>query len=360
MTHRELFNAIMHYGDFDRIPVIHWGGWPETIERWQAEGMPADVEQQEYFGTVPYWNILWTAIDLRPAFEVETIEENDRYRIYRNNEGVICKEHRDGASSIPHFLDYTFKDASNWPEFKRRLQPEPSRIPDNTDEEIDRLIAAEGPICIWGGSIMGLIRNWMGVENMAYLVMDDPDVYADMTMTMADLACWGFDQVLPRLAAKGETADIAFLWEDMCGRQGPLISPDTFRRCVAPAYRKMREKLDGYGVKLFGLDSDGDVRPLLRDWVDVGVNVMFPLEVGPMKMDANEIRREYGKELRLVGNFDKMAIERGPADVEAEIQRLMPLIRDGGFLMSPDHLITPGVSLDAYKAYLERVKAIRV
>ncbi|MCE9614832.1 MAG: hypothetical protein K8T26_11185 [Lentisphaerae bacterium] len=34
MTNRELFQRIMHYGEFDRMPVVHWGGWAETMERW--------------------------------------------------------------------------------------------------------------------------------------------------------------------------------------------------------------------------------------------------------------------------------------------------------------------------------------
>ena len=46
---------------------------------------------------------------------------------------------------------------------------------------------------------MGWIRNWMGVENMSYLMYDARDVYADMVKTIADLVCWGMDQILPKL-----------------------------------------------------------------------------------------------------------------------------------------------------------------
>ena len=46
MTTRELWQNIMHYGEFDRMPVVHWAGWPETRERWISEGMPADADER--------------------------------------------------------------------------------------------------------------------------------------------------------------------------------------------------------------------------------------------------------------------------------------------------------------------------
>ena len=54
-----------------------------------------------------------------------------------------------------------------------------------------------------------------------------------------------------------------------------------------------------------------------------------------------------------MGNFDKMTLEKTHEDVEAEFQRLLPLMKEGGFIMMPDHLITPGVALEDYKWYLE-------
>ena len=99
---------------------------------------------------------------------------------------------------------------------------------------------------------------------------------------------------------------------------------------------------------------------LIGHWLDAGVNLQFPIEVGAWKGDARAFRRQYGKELRVFGNFDKLALERSRGDVEAEFDRLMPLMREGGFLLLPDHLITPGVALDDYRWYLERVRALRL
>lgn len=356
MSYREQFQQIMYYGAFDRMPVLHWGGWQETVERWYTEGLPKGADQHAYFNANCQWSMIWGAnTELFPLFDEEILEETAEYKIFRGRDGVVAQEWK-GKSSIPHYIDFTLKKAKDWPEYKKRLQPDAARIPENLEQQIAEAEASGNPVCLWTGSLMGNIRNWMGVENMSFLMYDDRDVYADMVMTIADLACWNLDLILPRLTTK---ADLGFGWEDICGRSGPLVSPAIFDECVAPGYRKIRRKLEEYGIDLYGIDSDGDVSQLIGHWLEGGVNVQFPIEVGPMRQDAMTYREQYGRELRMIGNFDKMTIEEGPAAIEAEIARLMPLIKDGGFLLMPDHLITPGVSLEAYCGYLDRVREIR-
>ncbi|HOF86895.1 MAG TPA: uroporphyrinogen decarboxylase family protein [Armatimonadota bacterium] len=355
MTYRDLFREIMFYGDYDRMPVLHWTGWEETMERWYAEGLPRDANVHEYFHASPLWAGIWTRLSLYPWFDEEVLEETEEYRIVRDRDGVVCQDWKH-KSCIPHYIDFTLKDAGGWEAYKKRLQPHPDRIPADIDARIAAIEASGLPVEFEIASMMGWIRNWMGVENMSYLMYDDRDVYADMVMTLADLTCWAIDQVLPKVKSG---VDYAHGWEDICGKSGPLVSPEIFDECVAPGYRKIRNKLEEYGVKLLGIDSDGDVRDLVGHWLDAGVNVQFPIEVGTWKGDANAYRKRYGKELRVIGNFDKLALERGRADVEAEFARLMPLMKDGGFLLLPDHLITPGVSLAEYTWYLDQVRALR-
>ncbi len=355
MTYRELFSEIMCYGEFDRMPVLHWTGWPETIERWHAEGLPKDCDVHKFFNTRPHWHSLTVNLDPYPAFEEEVLEETDEYRVFRGADGVVCQDWKH-KSSIPRYVDFTLKSAADWPAYKKRLQPDPARIPDNIDEIIAKAEVSDLPICFSTASMMGWIRNWMGVENMSYLMYDDRDAYADMVMTLADLTCWAIDEIFPRMKLK---PSLGHGWEDICGRSGPLVSPEVFDECVAPGYQKVRGKLEEYGVRLFGVDSDGDVTDLVGHWLDAGVNVQFPIEVGVWKGDARKFRKQYGKELRIIGNFDKMALEKDHAAVEAELERLMPLMKEGGFIMLPDHFITPGVALKDYQWYLDRVREIR-
>ncbi|MFW6158066.1 MAG: uroporphyrinogen decarboxylase family protein [Planctomycetota bacterium] len=359
MTTRELWQQIMHYGDFARMPAVHWAQWPETLDRWYDEGLPRDIDSRggirAYFGAVPHWASVDIDVGLFPSFEEEVLEETDEYRVFRDSVGVIKKDwkHR---SCIPQHTGFTFRTAADWPEFKRRLQPDPARIPDDLDERIRRAEASGYAIAVRGGSMMGWVRNWMGVENMSYLMYDSSDCYAEVIDTISDLVCWGLDQVVPRMHT---TPDLCHGWEDICGKAGPLVSPTIFDKCVAPGYTKIRSKLDEHGIKLYSIDTDGDIALLLGHWLDAGVDVHFPVEIGTWQADPMAYRKKYGRELRIVGGFNKLVLEDGPAAIDAEIERRLPLARDGGYILMPDHLITPGVALDDYRYYLDRIRELR-
>lgn len=355
MTTRELWQNIMHYGEFDRLPVIHWTAWPETFERWYKEGLPKGTDRYEFFNAVPNWAGVGVNLELYPVFEEEVLQDTDEFRIVRGGDGVIMQEWK-RKSCIPHYIDFTLKEAKDWPQFKERLQPTPERVPENLDQQIAEAENSGLPILISTASMMGWIRNWMGVENMSYLMYDAPDVYRDMVNTLADLTCWGIDQVIPRMKTK---PDLGFGWEDICGKTGPLVSPPIFEKCVAQGYRKIRAKLDEYGVKLYGLDSDGYVEPLVPNWMDAGVNVFFPIEPGTWGATPEHMRERFGKEMRIIGGFDKLVLEKDKSAIDAEIKKHVPLLKQGGFVMEPDHLITPGTPLENYLYYLEKIRELR-
>lgn len=358
MNYRKLFQEIMNYGKFDRMPVIHWTGWDETHERWYGEGYPKDCNAHDYFDAVPQMTNIGADLGLFPLFEERILEETEEYRIFSDSSGVICKDWKN-RSCIPHFIDFTLKEAKDWPRFKERLQPDPARIPDDIEQKIRDADSSGLPIAIRVASMMGWIRNWMGVENMSYLMFDDPEVYTDMVNTLADLTCWSLDIILPIAKALGVVPDMGFGWEDICGKTGPLVSPAIFNKYVAQGYRKIRDKLESYGVHLLGLDSDGYVEPLLPAWMDAGVNVFFPIEPGTWGATPEHIRERFGKDIFMIGGFDKLVLEKDFTAIDAELESHIGLMKEGGFVLMPDHLITPGTSLENYKYYLDRVRKLR-
>ena len=113
-------------------------------------------------------------------------------------------------------------------------------------------------------------------------------------------------------------------------------------------------------MNFLAVDSDGDISALAQNWFEAGVNVIFPIEIGTWGGDARAYRKRFGREYRIIGNFDKFALEKGPTEIDTEINRLMPLIQEGGFIMLPDHYITPDTSLDNYQYYLEKIRSIRI
>jgi hypothetical protein len=139
------------------------------------------------------------------------------------------------------------------------------------------------------------------------------------------------------------------LAEDMSYNHGPMISRQIFEEFLAPYYRQLVAVLDELGILLI-VDTDGDVT-LLAPWLqDVGVAGVLPLE-RQAGVDGLKLRRQFPA-LRLIGHFDKMTMDRGEAALRAEFERLVPLMKTGGFIPSVDHQTPPGVSLEQYRLYL--------
>jgi hypothetical protein len=353
MNQRELFNRIMHYEDFDRMPHVYWTCWPETMERWLTEGLPERDGEHALFGTERMSDGVPVDLGLFPKFEEEVLEETDEYRVFRQDDGVVCKDWKN-QSCIPHYIDFLLKDPSSWPEYKKRLQPDPARLPDDMDAQAEKLNQSPLPVAIHTTSMIGTLRNWMGAENVAVASLLYPELLEDYVETMSDLVCWAIDQWAPKVRI-----DMGWGWEDICFKSGPLIQPEAFERYCVPGYRKISDKLRAYGCDLHVIDCDGLIDHLVPGWLEGGVNVLFPVEIGTWKADPMAFRKKYGKELRVYGGIDKLELEKGRAAIDAEIEKRLPLMADGGFIPLPDHIITPGTSLENMQYYLEQIQKLR-
>jgi hypothetical protein len=98
------------------------------------------------------------------------------------------------------------------------------------------------------------------------------------------------------------------------------------------------------------VDTDGDVTRLVPWLQAVGVEGVLPLE-RQAAVDGMALRELYPK-LRMVGHYNKLVMHLGEAAMRKEFERLVPLMRPGGFLPSVDHQTPPEVSLDDYRLFL--------
>jgi uroporphyrinogen decarboxylase len=146
-------------------------------------------------------------------------------------------------------------------------------------------------------------------------------------------------------------------WEDMAYNHAPLISPDMVRRYMLPRYQRVTEFLMKRGVKYVGLDSDGQIDSLIPVWMDAGLNFLYPFEV-QCGMDVLAVRRRYGRTLRIWGGVDKRALKHGPEAIDKELERVRPLIEEGGYSPHTDHSCPPDISYENYCYYLKRLAAV--
>lgn len=368
MNNRKRIGAVLRYQDYDRLPVLHFGFWGETLQKWAGEGHLTEEEAQIWddgndtdksismrlgFDT-NYYTTFAVNTDIQPAIERRVLEElPDGSRKVVNSHGVVVLE-KEGVRSIPAEVDHLLKGRSEWEsEFLPRLQYSAERI--GISEELKAYIEDNDRSDWLGlhcGSLFGMIRNWLGVEGCAYLYADDGALFKEIIDTVGELSYQCVKTALE--AASG--FDFAHFWEDICFKNGPLIVPSVFDEFVGPHYRRITELVSSHAIDIVSLDCDGMIDSLIPTWVGNGVNTMFPIEVGTWNASITPWREKYGRDIRGVGGMNKVVFARDYAAVDAEIERLKPLVDLKGYIPCPDHRIPPDAKWENVQYYCGKMR----
>ena len=356
LTHRERLLRTMRFQPVDRVPDYEFGTWLQTVDRWRKEGLDSPVTTmwgplERWFGTdeVDFGPGLPMDVGLLPAFETLVLEDKGTHHIIQDGDGAISEQMKpEYGASIPHYLRYAIESRADWERVRdERLDPNhPDRLPRYLDALLRRLRQRDYPLALWLGSLYGWIRNWMGVERLSLMVYDDRPLVEEMMEHLTRLTLG----LLEKLAGKGLEVDRGDWWEDMCFNHGSLLTPRIFRELMVPRYKRITDFLrHEFGTEFNQLDCDGNIHELVPLWYEGGINVMFPIESA--HTDAYRISREFGVRMPLRGAYDKRALIAGPAAIDAEFERLSPLLERGGFIPHTDHLVPPDVSLENYSYY---------
>ena len=353
MNQRERFLRTFQFKEVDRVPDYEYGYWYETIIRWHKEGLPPEKGTNrdiELYLELEGWDCI-ERLPVRtgfwPPLPSRIIKETDGRAVVEDGMGGIYIR-TVGSSSPPHYIRYPLKNREDWERFKPFFDPEtPGRFPLNWDEIAKSYRDRDYPLGIHIGSLYGWLRDWMGVERLSIVFYREPDWVAEMMDTFVDL--W---ISIIRKALRDVKVDFATWWEDMCYSRGPLLSVRHFEEFMVPRYRRVTEVLREYGVTINVLDCDGDITRLVPGWLKAGINCMFPLEA--RFTDAYRIREEFGHKVLLMGYVDKRALIQGGKAIDKELERLTPLLEDGGFIPHVDHRCPPEVSYKTYRQYLKK------
>jgi uroporphyrinogen decarboxylase len=364
MTQRERFRATLRFQEVDRPCHAEWGFFGDTIERWRREGLPSSVQDPTFEYASPGHD-LFRHFDIakfgyalpgmyyHPPFAPEVVEQGDTWRIERTVNGVLQKVSTVGMS-MPQFLEYPVKDRRDYDRLRERLQPDAAaRYP----ADWDRIVAScraqnHTPIGTHMDGFFGTPREMMGLVPFLTTITDDPELVHRIVEDRAD-----FYIALYEKAIRDLRPDFAFIWEDMCFKNGPLLSPAMFREFLLPPYRRLTRFLKDMGVDIIIVDSDGDVSQLIPLWIEGGVTCLLPFEVRA-GMDVVAVGRRYPR-LGLLGGIDKHEIAKGRQAIDAELARVLPpMVRRGGYVVALDHWVPGYIGLADYTYYVERVREI--
>ena len=353
MTERERFLRTMRYQPVDHPPLHLVGVWKDTVERWYGEGLPRGADPNEYLG-VRGLRIINVSGNVRmyPEFQTRTIEEDETHKVFADEYGRTVRNFKD-HTSMPQWLAFSVKDRES---FQRVLDEHYSirnldeRFPSDWEETVRRAGESGDLILIDGGCYYWTLRSLAGVERASYLLHDAPDLVDELFERYLTVVLEGI-----RRATTLVRVDLIGFGEDIAYKNGPLLSPQMFRRFILPRYRAAMQAAQAKGIDLTWYDSDGDLRQLIPDYLDVGIHTLAPCEVAA-NMVPSALRREFGKDLRLIGGIDKRAVARGRAAIDAEIERNRAVIDEGGFLPAIDHSVSADISFDDYRYFLEAIQ----
>jgi hypothetical protein len=360
--------AVLRYEEYDRLPLVHFGYWRETLAKWRDEGHISAEEAETHrdgnevdraiarrLGFDFNWQTMFQSnCGPMPAFAPKVVKEfPDGSRHVLNGDGVVTLV-SDHASGIPPHISHILTDRASWEEhFRRRLEPSRDRVDWARLAEIGKE-ERDSPIGLHCGSLFGRIRDIIGLEGVSYLYADDEELYREIIDTVGNLCYSNVEAVL----ASGVKFDFAHFWEDICFKNGPLVSPSVFRELVGPHYKRITELVGRHGLDIVSLDCDGWIDALVPIWFENGVNTMFPIEVGTWGASIAPWRKQFGKGLRGVGGMNKTVFAFDREAIDAEIERLKPLVGLGGYIPCPDHRIAPDAKWDNVRYYCDRMHAV--
>lgn len=374
MTAKERFKSICAFERKNDPYIWSVDSWYEAFERWITEGMPVKnldnkIElnmhligpEDEIEGIKPNaiiygigkcHNPPWiVAVD--PMFEPKIIEEDEIHVTKVEYDGTIVKRRKIGDNTIPQVLDYPVKDKKTWEEFKKRLDPySPGRWPANWEimsqdtlewpvrKEMDgkHFKHRDFPLGMLSLSLYGNVRNYMGVENLSITFYDNMPLVLEMMDWQVHMSM----EMLKKVYAAGVTLEWVWIWEDMAFNKGSLVSPKFVKEQMVPRYKPVVELLRNNGCDALILDCDGNCEELIPLWLESGINGLYPIERAA-GMDALKLRKQYGKNLIIIGNIDKRELAKGKAEIDRQLEDVRELLKYGGYMPNCDHHIPPNV-----------------
>jgi hypothetical protein len=356
-TPREAFRATMAFESVEQVPVMALEPFERSaIERWQGEGLPTGVRPESFLGmsSLVQVPLPWGPI---PAFEEKILVETEDYIDQVSNMGATVRKRRDNPTMSYGHIAHPVVTADDWMRYKKRFQSNsPGRLPANWQSAVvPRLNASTDPVGICFFPFFCRLGFYsMGMERFLTAFIDDPELMHDMFSHWSQFV---IDMITPILGTV--KLDYVMFCEDLAGKNGPLVSPRIYEEFWYPHQDPVINLLKEHDVPVISLWSAGQFESLLPGMIEHGFNCTWPLEAMAGK-DALAVRERFGRELLLGGNIPKEAVIEGPEAIDREIDRLMPLIQQGGFLPALDDMASPDMPFDHYRHMIQRLQEIKL
>ncbi len=221
--------------------------------------------------------------------------------------------------------------------------PKPSEVEDfvkwgekarKMRQETDKALIARLPVGIFSlAQFMRGFEGWM-VDLMVNRKFSDA-----LHEKLADIWIETVDGVVDAL---GDNVDILMFGDDFGFQNQPIMSPQMFRERVKPLLGKMVGSIKAKSKAKVALHTCGSVYAYIDDFIDIGIDVLNPLQSNAKDMEASKIKAKVGQDLALWGGIDTHQVlpNGSPNDVRDEVRKKISILgKGGGYILSGDHNI---------------------
>ncbi|MBQ7445681.1 MAG: hypothetical protein IJS71_07080 [Clostridia bacterium] len=319
MKNRDRLNAVLNFEKpDDRLPMIEWAAWwDKTINNWREQGLPSELG----------WDTIGPYLGLDAEKQYWLPHKKPSCPQPEREGGPIAEDEDEYEALLPHLFpdnDWVFQELE-------MLKPK------HESDDLPIWFSLDGGF--W------FPRTILGIENHLYSFYDQPELYHRILDDLAEFQLSQMERMYKIL-----TPDFMTFGEDMSYNNGPMISEASFDEFLLPYYRKVVPFIKEHGTKVI-IDSDGDITRMIPWLKRAGIEGVLPLE-RQAGVDIVKLREDY-PDFLFIGAFDKMTMRIGEKEMRDEFERLLPVMKSGGFVPSVDHQTPPDVPLERYKVYLE-------
>lgn len=376
MTGRERVRAVLAHEEPDRVPIIIGTTNATGIKMKAYRGLKArmGIEGPERY--IYDWPELGTALpdeaamvglgsdaravlDRFPASVYERAAARPPHEPFFDDWGTGSKEIEPGrwypainpmaaATSLAEIEAYPWPDMSD-----------PSRIAHVAGET--KRLAAEGSYAIMGCPWLLFpferAHAMQGLDTFLTNMLVEPEFAAALLWRIEGLCK---DLMGRFLDEAGDELDIIKIGDDLGTQDSLMISPALYREMLKPIHADLISFIKSKTKAKVFFHSDGDIFDLIPDFIEIGVDILNPIQSGAGRMsDLERLKKTYGKDLVFCGAMDTQRVlpYGSPAEVRAEVKRVIGLLgKGGGYMLSAVHTVMDEVPPENILAMVDAVR----
>ena len=195
------------------------------------------------------------------------------------------------------------------------------------------------------------------MDNFLIDLMTDEPKMSEMLDILVEMHLAGLEK---KCSTLGDIVDVIRFGDDLGMTSGPLIDLDTFRKHFKPRYKVLCDYVkQKTNMKIF-MHSCGSVKQFIPDFIDVGIDILNPVQTNCHDMDPSELKREFGRDIVFWGGgVDTASVlnRAAPEEVRKDVLKRCEIFsKEGGFVFAPIHNILSEVSPQNVIAAYDAVK----